>query len=211
MPEPIPEVVLGYGLLYNWYAATDVRGVAPDGWRIPAEADFTILYTTISSNFATLKSGRLAVDGNPYWDLGSEGNNTSGFNAFGAGSRSGTTGEYFLFTRVGYYLSITGSAGFTITMNLGAFGEGAGNQGFANGGSIRCLRDTVPPAATVTDADGNLYTWVLIGAQYWLAESLKTTKYNNGADIVTGLDNAAWAATEEGAWAYPNGDPSLPI
>ena len=80
-----------------------------------------------------------------------------------------------------------------------------------NGVSIRCLRDTEPPDATVTDADGNLYTWVLIGAQYWLQQSLKTTHYNNGAPITTGLDDAAWAATEEGAWAYPNGDPSLPI
>lgn len=29
-----------YGKLYNWYAVTDSRGLAPKGWRIPTEAEF---------------------------------------------------------------------------------------------------------------------------------------------------------------------------
>ena len=32
-----------YGLLYNWYAVSDPRGLAPQGFRIPAEKDFTLL------------------------------------------------------------------------------------------------------------------------------------------------------------------------
>lgn len=26
-----------YGKLYNWHAVNDPRGLAPDGWRVPAE------------------------------------------------------------------------------------------------------------------------------------------------------------------------------
>lgn len=33
--------VLKYGRLYNWYAADDIRGLAPDGWRIPDVNDWT--------------------------------------------------------------------------------------------------------------------------------------------------------------------------
>ena len=29
-----------YGKLYNWYAVSDERGLAPFGWRIPKEKDF---------------------------------------------------------------------------------------------------------------------------------------------------------------------------
>jgi uncharacterized protein (TIGR02145 family) len=32
-----------YGLLYNWYAVSDPRGLAPEGFRIPAEADLSLL------------------------------------------------------------------------------------------------------------------------------------------------------------------------
>ncbi|MEI6048947.1 MAG: FISUMP domain-containing protein, partial [Bacteroidota bacterium] len=39
--------------------------------------------------------------------------------------------------------------------------------------------------ATVTDIDGNIYNTVTIDAQVWMAENLKTTKYNNNESIGT--------------------------
>lgn len=35
-----------YGKLYNWYAVTDSRGLAPKGWRIPTEAEFETIDKT---------------------------------------------------------------------------------------------------------------------------------------------------------------------
>ena len=32
-----------YGKLYNWFAVNDSRGLAPAGWRIPKEEDWTTL------------------------------------------------------------------------------------------------------------------------------------------------------------------------
>lgn len=60
-------------------------------------------------------------------------------------------------------------------------------------------------AVTVTDIDGNVYNTVTIGAQVWMAENLKTTRYNDGTAIPTGLNDAAWQATTTGAYAiYDN-------
>jgi hypothetical protein len=57
---------------------------------------------------------------------------------------------------------------------------------------------------SVTDIDGNVYEIVQIGTQCWLKQNLKTSKYRNGDPITTGLDNATWVSTTEGAYCYYN-------
>ncbi len=59
--------------------------------------------------------------------------------------------------------------------------------------------------STVTDIDGNVYDTVVIGTQTWMVQNLKTTRYNDGTSIPTGLNDAAWEATTIGAYAiYDN-------
>lgn len=56
------------------------------------------------------------------------------------------------------------------------------------------------------DIDGNTYPTVQIGDQEWMAANLKTTRYRNGDLIPTGLNDAAWSTTPDGAFSYPFGD-----
>ena len=54
-----------YGPLYNWYVVDDPRGICPDGWHVPTEAEWHILHQVIedgkikinSTGFAALFAG----------------------------------------------------------------------------------------------------------------------------------------------------------
>jgi uncharacterized protein (TIGR02145 family) len=57
-----------------------------------------------------------------------------------------------------------------------------------------------------TDGDNNNYPVVRIGAQTWMAENLKTTKYNDGDDISNINDGNVWAALNTPAYCWYNND-----
>lgn len=52
---------------------------------------------------------------------------------------------------------------------------------------------------TVTDIDGNVYTTIKIGDQWWMAENLKVAHYRNGEEIPEVTDNTAWSGLSTGA------------
>ncbi len=59
---------------------------------------------------------------------------------------------------------------------------------------------------TVTDIDGNVYHTVIIGTQVWMAENLKTTKYNDGVSIPNVTDNKIWESLVNPAYCWHNND-----
>ncbi len=62
---------------------------------------------------------------------------------------------------------------------------------------------------TVKDIDGNVYGIVKIGDQVWMAENLKTTKFNDGAPIPLTTDETEWMGlTSPGYCWYDNDEPS---
>jgi uncharacterized protein (TIGR02145 family) len=62
-----------------------------------------------------------------------------------------------------------------------------------------------PAIPTVSDNDGNVYNTVTIGTQVWMAENLKTTKYNDGTAIPNITGNGTWTAATTGAYSdYSN-------
>jgi uncharacterized protein (TIGR02145 family) len=58
----------------------------------------------------------------------------------------------------------------------------ANNQGTAYSNVVEATTKTLP---TATDADGNVYSSVLIGNQFWMTKNLRTTKFSNGDVIPT--------------------------
>ena len=58
----------------------------------------------------------------------------------------------------------------------------------------------------VTDIDGNMYNTVKIGTQVWMAENLKTKKYNDDSAIPNVTVNADWIALTSDAYCWANND-----
>jgi uncharacterized protein (TIGR02145 family) len=83
-------------------------------------------------------------------------------------------------------------------------GTGYGKDvSFSTSSSIDGL--SCPESPTVKDIDNNSYNTVKIGNQCWTRENLKVSKYRNGEAIPTGLNNADWLNTKNGAYAiYDN-------
>jgi len=58
---------------------------------------------------------------------------------------------------------------------------------------------------SITDQDGNVYKTVTIGAQTWMAENLRTTKYKDGSAIPLISDDSTWdVLTSAGYCNYNN-------
>ena len=80
-----------------------------------------------------------------------------------------------------------------LSIQVGSSGADAGN-----------IQACSQYAATVTDIDGNTYPTLLIGAQLWTTENLKTTRFANGSVIPNVIENATWAPLTTPAWCNYN-------
>lgn len=69
-----------------------------------------------------------------------------------------------------------------------------------------CKKENNSPVdSRIKDIDGNVYDTIVIGTQVWMVQNLKTTHYNDGSAIPTGLSDIDWSSTTDGAYAiYDN-------
>lgn len=197
-------VALGYGLLYNWYAATDERNIAAEGWHVPTKTEFEELIDELGG--VLVAGAAMKETGTDHW-LSDPGNtNSSGFTARGAGRRDRDAFRYLqnvtyfiAATTAGanyYYLGLTES---TATVTLGSVCS------LFTGGSIRLIKDDSTDPGIMTGNDGKQYLTVKIGDQVWMAENSCETQYRNGDPIPEITNQESWAAATSGAMcAYDN-------
>jgi uncharacterized protein (TIGR02145 family) len=137
-----------YGKLYNWYALTDQRGLAPKGWRLPKETDFEN-FDKIYKYKAGLKLKSTtgwntweSIDANGVKKTNSaNGDNTSGFTGLPGGCVD-NNGLFFHKGINGYFWTISEkdniSAIHRALKNNEVFVFNFANKGF--GYSVRCVK-----------------------------------------------------------------------
>lgn len=58
----------------------------------------------------------------------------------------------------------------------------------------------------VEDIDGNVYKTIKIGSQVWMADNLKTTRYNNGTHVPKQTDDILWAGLASPSYCWFSND-----
>jgi uncharacterized protein (TIGR02145 family) len=81
-----------YGKLYNWYAVNDPRGLAPEGWHVATDEDWTALAEALGGN--KIAGGRIKAA--RHWKKTDGEAGKSGFDLLPAGARRDTDGAFVL-------------------------------------------------------------------------------------------------------------------
>jgi uncharacterized protein (TIGR02145 family) len=135
-----------YGKLYNWYAVNDPRGLAPEGWHVPSNAEWTTLTTFLGGE--NVAGGKMKEIGTSFWrSPNTQATNESGFTGLPANFRFvhggfipqigywgnwwSSSGEMDSWGGVAWYLELNNSSGSVFKDKDGK------NAGL----SVRCVKN----------------------------------------------------------------------
>ena len=128
-----------YGKLYNWYAVNDPRGLAPKGFHIPSDAEWTVLTDYLGGAAAAGTKMKSSTG----WDSNGNGTNSSGFAGFPGGYRF-NDGTFYSIGRDGDWWSATeNSSGYAWFRSLNYHGGNVSRSDDyrQDAFSVRCLGD----------------------------------------------------------------------
>ena len=128
-----------YGKLYNWYAVNDPRGLAPKGYHIPKDAEWTMLTDYLGGD----SMAGTKMKSTSGWKNNGNGTNSSGFNGLPGGYR-GSYGDFNGIGFVGFWWSSsegnTNDAWYRFLLNdAGNVDRDGGSK--RGGFSVRCIKE----------------------------------------------------------------------
>ena len=128
-----------YGKLYNWYAVNDSRGLAPNGYHIPTDAE----WTTLTDYLGGQSQAGTKMKSNTGWEDNGNGTNSSAFAGLPGGCRN-YNGDFYLNGAPGYWWSsseLTSKEAWYRALDSNDGGVNRDNNDKRDGFSVRCLRD----------------------------------------------------------------------
>lgn len=133
----LSENEVNYGMLYNWYAVNDPRGICPNEWRIPTDTDWQTLADFLGGEKTAGSKLKTTVN------FGKESTNSTGFNALPGGYRMFTGKYLFQNEYAGFWSSTSGNEEFAWIRILSKYETGMTRMFFGkkNGVSCRCIKD----------------------------------------------------------------------
>ncbi len=217
-----------YGILYNWYAATDIRGLAPDGWHIPSDEEWSVMEQALGmENYEAQQSGTFRGDGvasklsvgNANWEQGALTEDhriaNSEFSALPSGFRGYLNGSFSGWGNSAYFWSASaphpGSAWYRSLSNKqsGVYRDHASKRA---GLAIRCVKN--PPGyedntyhAQSTEEDPQGYAGVDVNrssnAALWRGMTTEMARQSLGEPERINRTEIEYTIHER--WVYPDG------
>ena len=133
-----------YAKLFNWYAVSDKRGLAPKGWLIPSDSEWTILSEFLGGD--NIAGSKLKEATTLHWLSPNDGaTNASGFSALPGGWRYYVLGQFENIGSNGVWWSSSEynatDASFKLMYYDHANGFHSSYYGKRYGSSVRCIKD----------------------------------------------------------------------
>ena len=128
-----------YGKLFNWYAVNVARGLAPTGFHIPTDAEWTVLLDSLGG----IVEAGIKMKSSTDWYQNGNGTNSSGFSGLPGGWRS-YFGTFAYFDFYGYWWSSTENRAKSAWFRSLSCDNGIvfrANYTKREGFSVRCLGD----------------------------------------------------------------------
>jgi len=131
-----------YGRLYNWYAVNDPRGICPEGWHVPTDAEWQTLIKYLGGENEA--PNKMKETGFFHWGgKNKEATNKSEFTALPGGSRH-KEGPFHNLGKHGHWWTSTGG-GEQLAWYRSIFDENLAmvrkNDFKTHGFSVRCIKD----------------------------------------------------------------------
>jgi uncharacterized protein (TIGR02145 family) len=131
-----------YGRLYNWFAIDDARNIAPEGWHVSTDAEWTALTDNLGGS--AIAGGKLKEAGITHWlDPNSGATNETGFSGLPGGHREyGGLYDYMNWGG-GWWTSTSDNPNdaWIRYLDYGAFDVWSYLEDKRYGRSVRCLKD----------------------------------------------------------------------
>jgi len=183
-----------FGRLYNWYAVTDPRGIAPTGWHVPSISDWQTLF-----DYTQGICVKYQEVGFTHWDSRNTlATNEYNLNVYGSGEYVAETNIFRSILYMAFFLtSDNENEDTTYVFDMTAGGNGIGRyyNSKRNGASLRLIKDNDILGSGFTDTDGNIYTEVKIGSQVWIQQNYSGNHYTNGDLISSDFSGKIGAST----------------
>jgi uncharacterized protein (TIGR02145 family) len=174
-----------------------------ENWTSNFLTSFTETDPTVQAITGIVKSDGATISAAVAADFPTLNQNTTGNAATATTAATVTTAAQPAITSVGTLTGLTVSGTTTVITPVNA--TDAVNKAYVDELFEQLYAQG---AIRVKDYDGNYYNTIKIGNQIWMAENLKTTKYNDGTPIPNIINNTAWEALTTGAYCDYNNTPS---
>ena len=137
------DTIATYGRLYNWYAVNDSRNVAPVGWHVTTDSEWSNLVDYLGSD--SVAGRKMKETGVTHWHISNtDATNESGFTALPAGYYSSVNNHVMYLSYGSYYWSnsqedVSFAWSYYIYSNKANCFRGSWPKTF--GFSVRCVKD----------------------------------------------------------------------